>query len=240
MKLTYLFHSGFVIEGNGYAIVIDYYKDTDKTKRKGFVHDELLKRKEKLYVLASHFHPDHFNPEVLEWKAQRPDIVYLLSKDILQQQLARENDAVYLEKGEHFEDENIRVDAFGSTDSGDSFVIRAEGKTIFHAGDLNSWHWMDESTREEAENAELAFLSELEDIANNTGHFDLAMFPVDPRMGTKFSMGAHQFVARIKTDIFVPMHFWQRPMEIEDFSTIAEIFGSRFVLLSEGGQSIEF
>ena len=58
MRLTYIYHSGFAIETEGYTILIDYFKDTGKTPDTGFVHDELLRRAGTLYILSSHFHPD--------------------------------------------------------------------------------------------------------------------------------------------------------------------------------------
>ena len=83
MKLDYIYHSGFAIEAEEVTILIDYYKDSSETEHnRGIVHDYLLKRPGKLYVLATHFHPDHFNREILSWKEQRPDIIYIFSKDI--------------------------------------------------------------------------------------------------------------------------------------------------------------
>ena len=240
MKLIYIFHSGFVIEGNGYSILIDYYKDTGKTNREGFIHNELLKRSDRLYIMASHFHPDHFNPEILKWKDERKNIIYVLSKDILKHKRANKEDAIYIKKGDSYQDDHICIEAFGSTDSGDSFLINAHGKQIFHAGDLNNWHWQDESTPQEAAQSEKNYLKELEDIAKRTDHLDLALFPVDPRIGTNFMRGAQQFVSQIKTDLFVPMHFWSRPEEIKSFKAIAEAHGSKFALLSVPGESIEF
>mgnify|MGYP001836272651 CR=1 FL=1 len=49
MRLTYIYHSGFAIETEGYAILIDYFQDTGKTPDTGFVHDELLHRPGTLY-----------------------------------------------------------------------------------------------------------------------------------------------------------------------------------------------
>lgn len=71
MRLTYIYHSGFAIEADEFAILIDYYKDTGRSPEKGFVHEKLLNRAGTLYVLSSHFHPDHFNPEVLRWKTYK-------------------------------------------------------------------------------------------------------------------------------------------------------------------------
>ena len=100
MKLDYIYHSGFAIEADGVTVIIDYYKDSSETEyNKGIVHDYLLGRPGELYVLSSHFHPDHFNREVLLWKAERPDIHYIFSKDILKHRRATREDATYINKG---------------------------------------------------------------------------------------------------------------------------------------------
>ena len=223
MRLTYIYHSGFAIETEGYAILIDYFQDTGKTPDTGFVHDELLHRPGTLYILSSHFHPDHFNPEILEWKKIKKDIKYIFSKDILKRRRAKPEDALYLKKGDVFEDENIRIQAFGSTDVGISFLIDCDGKKLFHAGDLNNWHWKDESTPAEVAKAEGDYLHELNTL-----------------IGTDFMRGAQQFVDRIKTDVLVPMHFWERPAEVMAFGPYAESKGCRYILLSVPGEGTDF
>ena len=100
MRLVYIYHSGFALEADGFSILIDYFKDSDPDPAKGYVRSELLKRAGTLYILASHFHPDHFNPEVLKWKEQKPDIKYIFSKDILKRRRAKADDAIYLKKGD--------------------------------------------------------------------------------------------------------------------------------------------
>ena len=44
MRLVYIYHSGFVVEAEGFSILIDYFKDTNPGPAKGFVRGELLKR----------------------------------------------------------------------------------------------------------------------------------------------------------------------------------------------------
>ena len=220
MRLVYIYHSGFVVEAEGFSILIDYFKDTNPGPAKGFVRGELLKRPGTLYVLASHFHPDHFNPDVLKWKEEKDDIKYIFSKDILKRRRAKAEDAFYMKKGDVYQDEHLTIRAFGSTDVGISFLIEAQGKLIFHAGDLNNWHWKDESTP-------------------HTQAMDVVMFPVDPRLGTDFMRGAQQFIDRIKTGIFVPMHFWERPAEVMAFAPYAESKGCRYVVLSVPGEGTD-
>lgn len=235
MKLTYIYHSCFAIEGEWFTIILDYYKGA-----KNLVHDLLLSRPGKFYVLATHFHPDHFNPEILQWKEERPDIIYIFSKDILRHKRADKEDALYLKKLDIYEDDTIRVKAYGSTDVGVSFLMEAEGKKIFHAGDLNNWHWNEESDPQEVETAEKAYLGELKIINKDVREVDLAMFPVDPRLGKDYMRGAQQFIDRIRTDVFVPMHFGEAYDAANAFKTYAEAKGDRFISLTHTGQSIEF
>ena len=47
--------------------------------------------------------------------------------------------------------------AFRSTDQGVSFLAEAGGTRVFHAGDLNFWHWRAESTPAEVAEARRAF-----------------------------------------------------------------------------------
>lgn len=259
MEIIYLFHSGFALLGDGYTVVFDYYRDTLEAAAltdlarlvagqkanpiqqevHGRVHDELLQRPGKFYVLSSHVHPDHFNPLVLEWREQRPDIIYILSHDILKKKKVAKEAAIFLRKGESYSDELLRVEAFGSTDVGVSFWVEVAGKTLFHAGDLNNWHWMDESTEQEWKAAEKAFLVELEALAVAHPQIDVVMFPVDPRQGTDYMRGAKQFVARIQTGLFVPMHFTPDYEKANAFALIAEATGSRFASITHSGETIE-
>ena len=239
MRLVYIYHSGFALEADGFSILIDYFKDSDPDPAKGYVRSKLLKRAGTLYILASHFHPDHFHSEVLKWKEQKPDIKYIFSKDILKRRRAKADDAIYLKKGDAYQDELLTIKAFGSTDVGISFLIETEGRRIFHAGDLNNWHWKDESTPQEVAEAEGNYLKELDIIATETSVMDLVMFPVDPRLSTDFMRGAQQFIDRIKTSVFVPMHFWERPAEVMAFGPYAESKGCRYIVLSVPGEGTD-
>jgi hypothetical protein len=238
MKLIYIYHSGYVIETNSFAILIDYYKDTQSYT--GFVHDILLPSEKRLYILCSHSHLDHFRPEILSWRKQKADIRYIFSQDILEEGKASKTDAVYLNKSDSYTDESLTITAFGSTDLGISFLIETEHKKLFHAGDLNNWHWNEESSREESQTYEDNYLTELEELAQTTPTLDVAMFPVDPRLGKDYMRGAEQFINRIKVDLFAPMHFGDNFSAASAFQPFAEKSGSRFANWKERGQSVEF
>lgn len=124
-------------------------------------------------------------------------------------------------KGTVWEDEYLKVTATGSNDSGVSWIVETEGKTIFHAGDLCNWYarFLADNTPEgEVFSEEFGqyinpvaeekrFLGELKDIRKITDSFDLVMFPVDGRIGNGYTLGGRQFIERFKVGMFVPMHF---------------------------------
>ena len=237
MRLIYIYHSCYVLETERCNIVFDYYKDTGDKRGKGFIHDELLCDTKPLYVLSSHVHPDHFNPDVLQWRLKRKNVRYILSKDILNNKRVGADDAVFLDKGDEYKDDILHIKAFGSTDIGISFSLETEGKRIFHAGDLNNWHWIDESTTEEVAEAEALYRKELGDVVKEVNRFDLVMFPVDPRLGTDFARGAKEWLSCIPTTNFAPMHFGGAYDKVAAFGEYAETAGSRYLFPKEKGQS---
>ncbi len=223
-RLTYNFHSGFALETAKFILIFDLWLD------RANMIPRLLEDKRPIYVFASHFHEDHYNPRILEWKKSKKDITYILSKDILRHRRAEKDAAdVWMVKGATWEDEQIRVLATGSNDSGVSWVVelKENGFRLFHAGDLNNWYarfLSDEGnipekiiSEEFGEinplEEEKQYLGELKDIrrlmTEKLGYidFDLVMFPVDGRIGNGYTRGGRQFIERFSTRWFVPMHF---------------------------------
>ena len=216
MTLTYIFHSCFVLETEKSILIFDYWLDPSD------VVSAVLQRDKPVYVFSSHFHEDHFNKVIFEWRKQRNGITYILSKDIYKHRRASKEDAdVWLAKGGTWSNETISVWALGSTDSGVSWIVETEGKRIFHAGDLNNWYakflpdavpgqQMYSFEMEEVFDPlahEKQYLGELKDIRKITDSFDVVMFPIDGRIGNGYTLGGRQFIERFKVGLFVPMHF---------------------------------
>ena len=216
MTLTYIFHSCFVLETEKSILIFDYWLDPNG------VVPTFLKREKPVYVFSSHFHEDHFNSVIFEWRKLRNGITYILSKDIYKhRRTSKEAGDVWLAKGGTWSDGTISVWALGSTDSGVSWIVETEGKRIFHAGDLNNWYakflpeakpgqtiYSEEFDEEIDPIAhEKQYLGELKDIRKITDSFDVVMFPIDGRIGNGYTLGGRQFIERFKVGLFVPMHF---------------------------------
>lgn len=217
MRLTYIFHSGFALECDKCILLFDYWIDP------AGILPAILQTDKPVYVFASHFHEDHFNKDIFQWRKDYPSarFTYILSKDILKHHRCQQNEAdVWLVKGDRWQDEQIEVFATGSNDSGVSWVVNVEGKCIFHAGDLNNWYarfltddykggtiWSMEFGEIDPQKDEKQYLGELKDIKKISDAFDVTMFPVDGRIGNGYTRGARQFIERFKVGLFVPMHF---------------------------------
>ena len=249
MKLTYIFHSGFVLETEQSILVFDYWLDPSG------VIDGVLRSNKPLYVFSSHFHEDHFTRAIFEWKKQKSNITYILSKDILRHRRASKEEAdVWLAKGGSWADDRISVKALGSTDSGVSWIVETEGKRIFHAGDLNNWYARFLSntvpgqfiyTEEFEEDIdpiahEKQYLGELKDIHKFTDSFDVVMFPIDGRIGNGYTLGGRQFIDRFKVGMFVPMHFiasgFESSWRMKEFTDEKNI---PFWKISKDGETID-
>ena len=249
MTLTYIFHSGFVLETEESILIFDYWLDPSG------VVPSFLKKEKLVYVFSSHFHEDHFNKAIFEWREQRNGITYILSKDIYKHRRANKEDAdVWLAKGGSWTDGTISVWALGSTDSGVSWIVETEGRRIFHAGDLNNWYakflpdavpgqQMYSFEMEEVFDPiahEKQYLGELKDIRKIADSFDVVMFPIDGRIGNGYTLGGRQFIERFKVGLFVPMHFvasgFESAWRMKEFT---DEKGIPFWTISKEGEKIE-
>ena len=189
MKITFIEHSGFMVEMEHTVLLFDYYHGKIPT----------FDKNKMLYVFVSHSHADHYNPVIWELKEQYEKVQYIISDDVK----TKEN-ALRMKPHEKKQISEMTVETLKSNDMGVAYIVEVEGKVIYHAGDLNWWHWEGE-TPDEKEYAKKAFLSEIEKITEN--NIDIAFFPVDPRLENAYYMGGEYFIEKIKPKIFIPMHF---------------------------------
>lgn len=230
LKLIYHYNSGFSVQVGSTLLIFDYWEGEGRTLQQvGRITPQFLKAFEQVYVFVSHIHPDHLDPVIYTWEKEVPGIVYIVSSDtpigIKGRRIAP------LQKKELSRD--ISVKAFQSTDLGVAFLVQAYGMNIFHAGDLNLWHWRQESTLREIEAAETAFYEATEPIKGE--HIDVAMFPVDPRQGLMYDAGANHFILTMKPRVFIPMHWQDRPEVAIDFARRARTPQTEVLALTKPG-----
>lgn len=222
VKVQYLYHSGFSVETANNLIIFDYYQGTIHLGNKP------------VYVFSSHGHPDHYNPVILKWQKERPDIHYIFSNDI--EIKPGNNRITFMSPAELCQINDLKIKAYGSTDLGVSYHVSCEGLHIFHAGDLNWWYWWGE-TAEEIARAEKDFKAEIAKIKGQK--IDLAFFPVDPRLEHNYGLGAEYFIEELKPGVLIPMHFWDNQQAVQKFADKMQDSPTKIITLTQRGQIAE-
>ncbi|MBO5244692.1 MAG: MBL fold metallo-hydrolase [Selenomonadales bacterium] len=198
MEITYFYNSGFAVKIGENLLVFDYYVDSEKKL------PELISRAKNVYFFASHWHGDHFSPKIFAWEKEASR--YILSSDIKDYVPDTDADIVWMEPYQEQTIDNMTVRTFGSTDEGVSFSVSIEGKTLFHAGDLNWWHWKGDTEENKAE-AKRMFFEEIARLEGET--FDIVFFPVDARLEECRTWGIRELCRRVATPQVVAMHIHQ-------------------------------
>lgn len=233
MRAAFLAHSGFLVELPSVTLLFDWWNGELPVLRPGVP----------LLVFSSHRHEDHFKPEIFALNAQ----AFLLGKDI---SLSARNRARWglsdetadkctvLGGGEAVSPlPGVRVEALPSTDEGVAFLVTADGTAVFHAGDLNWWHWEGE-TEGWNRNMEVNFKRYAEPLRGR--RIDLAMLPLDPRLGDDGFRGPAYFLELADIRRFLPMHQWGEFGFTDNFLTRYPGFANRTVPVCREGQIFDF
>ncbi len=232
--LTYLENSGFALEMGDTLLAFDVCSDRAVPGRKGLDGGVLdageLARFARRALFFSHSHGDHYCRQAFALEECEKYISYEFPPAF---------PGTRLRPGEQVEQDGLKVRAFGSTDLGVSFFVEYKGKGIFHAGDFNLWHWREESTQAEIEEAYALYQGVLETLLPLKGKIDLCFFPVDPRMGRTTMEGALDFCTRLEPKITVPMHMQGDGALGRRFVGEMERKGLRAVCLPKRGDRVD-
>ena len=206
MDITYIEHSSFAVETENNILVFDCYSENvpefDNNKN--------------MFVFSSHVHSDHFSMNIFKTFGKYKNVTYILSNDIHRKYGRKYMEKhgvlpevyekiVFISANEKVSVNGIEVETLRSNDEGVAFIVKSDGKEIYHSGDLNDWVWQGE--REDInKRISMEYKTEIDKIKGR--HFDAAFAVVDPRQKEDFYKGAYYLFENVTADIFIPMHFW--------------------------------
>lgn len=234
MKVSYIYHSGYLVETESATLLFDYYKG----KLPAFPANKPL------IVFASHRHKDHFDFQIFQLKDHPGGVYYVFGNDIrlsdnyllrhgvdlsVKEKIHRmpAHTEWYLKlygedtAGRHATSLNIHT--LKSTDAGVAFYVKIGRESIFHAGDLNWWHWEGETEafnkqQEKIYKEEIQYLKTLlerevnrkaNDRKETASILDVAFIPLDPRLENAYCYGMDYFLLQIPVKEVYPMHMWE-------------------------------
>lgn len=206
MKITYVFHSCYIVETQKAVFVFDYYKG-DVTQ---------LPKNKPIYFFASHGHFDHCGKKVFELGKQGMKSKYIFTADIkLKPPILDE--LVYIEENQSYELDGIIFHTFHSTDLGVAYLVETDEGVIYHAGDLNWWHWNGESKEynrkmEDDYKQEISRIAEI--MSRRNLKIEVAFLPLDQRQENAYDWGMKYFMKHLNVSRVMPMHFFSENFDI--------------------------
>ncbi len=204
MKITYLGHSGFLVETETHLLLFDYYIGTIPP----------LTKQKPLLVFASHHHPDHFDKAVFSICATHPDVSYVLSDDIRSSSVPAQAGVhvIFVSPDKTYQVAGCRIRTLSSTDCGVAFLVKTVGESIFHAGDLNLWLWqgMDKARSLAMMKRYMAYTEPL-----RGEKIDVAFLTLDNRQEEGAFCNIDYYMRHFQIDIAIPMHYFG-PTDIAD------------------------
>jgi L-ascorbate metabolism protein UlaG (beta-lactamase superfamily) len=244
MKIIYIHHSAFLVELETMTLLFDYTE--------GALPE--IREDKPLLVFASHRHGDHYSEKVLDFIKKHEMTRFIFSDDIWRSRLPEEclKDITSMKPGEELgfrfmdgkiieqsPDEtgaDVKVSTYCSTDEGVAFLVKAEGKVLYHAGDLNNWYWEGEPADW---NETMAKRYTLEVDKMEGMYIDAAFLPLDPRQEKAFYLGLDEFMRKTRVSHAFPMHCWgdfsviERLIDME----VSGLYRDRIVQIREDGES---
>ena len=208
MNITYIHHSGFLVETERFYYLFDYEKGSLPA----------MDTAKPVLVLSSHGHGDHYNPEIfsLLTAAGMQHIRAVLSDDI--EAPVNVTTLSVSPEQEYDLGPEQKLTTFRSTDLGVAFLIEDQNTLIYHAGDLNDWVW-EEETDSYNNQMTLDYHKQIHLLADRLNHreLDTAFVVLDPRQEKDYDRGLCFFLENIPAKRVFPMHYWGNPSIIETF-----------------------
>ena len=202
LKCWHGYQSGFVIETPSATLIFDWVKSQLPP----------IPQDKPLHIFISHVHEDHFDPSIFSLANTHKDVSIYLGyddsigqiNDYLETLPKKIYESIFYFDGEcelqtHFG----KVESLTSTDLGVAFLVRADGMTLYHAGDLFPWS-----------GSEMEFLQYTAPLQGV--HIDYAMLPMDPRFPSAAEQCVSHYLKLTDITYFTPMHLWDKT----DFASV--------------------
>lgn len=236
MNITYIHHSGYLVELDYTLLLFDYVGGPLPP----------LNPEKKLVVFSSHRHEDHFDPMIFDLADACAQVRFVLSDDIWKKRvpspLSGQTDFVKPGKTLSLPDGwNVKIRTYRSTDEGVAFFVETENHTVYHAGDLNDWKWEGES--DSWNNTMHAnYMTELKKMQADGIKPEAAMVPVDGRLEQWFYLGVQEFMELVGAEMVFPMHFWKDFGIIDRLKQLpcAAAYRNRIADIRKDGQTFSY
>jgi L-ascorbate metabolism protein UlaG (beta-lactamase superfamily) len=198
-KVTYIRHSGVLVETSEHYLLFDYWEGEIPSLDSG----------KDLYIFSSHVHRDHFTKEIFKLENSCVRVAYILSSDIkhAKREWVKAENVIFVDPDETRQVGDLQVTTFRSTDEGVAFLVKVDGLTIYHAGDLHWWYWPQDPEEDNMGRRKNNYLREIEKLSGES--IDISFVVLDPRQDFAGGYGMDEFLSHVRSRYVFPIHFWE-------------------------------
>lgn len=222
-KVVYCGHSGWAVQTEKHLLIFDYW-NMNKSDNAGLANGSICPKEIKnkdVIVFVSHDHSDHYDTSIYRWANEVKNITYVYGFKPEEAWINKETgyhgpEYVYINDNQSKQIDNITVTTMKSNDSGQGFLVTADGVTIYHPGDHALFTADDEA----------GFKKEVDFIAGQVKQVDIAFLPVTgcpSRWKKEFIVqGFFYTIDKLNPTQVFPMHAIQREYSLKEFAELAE------------------
>ncbi|MBN2523110.1 MAG: ankyrin repeat domain-containing protein [Bacteroidales bacterium] len=242
-KVIYCGHSGWVIQTEKHLLIFDYW-NMNKPDKPGLANGSVCPEEIKdldVIVFVSHEHSDHYDTCIYQWADQVINITYVYGFKPEEAWIHHEKgyhgpEYVYINDNQAKQIDDITITTLKSNDSGQGFLVSADGITIYHPGD-HAWFSAED---------EMVFKKEVDFIADQEQQIDIAFLPVTgcpSRWKKEFIVkGFFYSIDKLDPVQVFPMHAFQREYSLREFAELADNkkIESHIVCTENNGDSFSY
>jgi ankyrin repeat protein len=216
--LWYLGNCGYLIKTRNHSLIFDYFTQrmnpTEPSLANGFINPSDF-ASEDVTAFVSHEHGDHFDSTIFSWTGKIPKLQYVFGfmPDSLEE-TARQGYSgqpyEYIGPGMTKTVDGMNIMAVRSNDAGVGFVIKVDGLTIYHAGDLAGW----------LPNQREGFTSQIDSIDAAFDSVDIALVNVTGchhQDTLALAEGTAYTITKLDPKLVIPTHGAQREYYYRQF-----------------------
>lgn len=223
MNVLFIHHSCFVVELDTKVLVFDYFNG-DRVNGYHFSGKlPIYDADTPMYFFVSHKHQDHFDMDIYRFAERYENIHYVISRDAkLSPNFLKKHGIdpsirekiTYVTNNEEYVVDDMKIRTYLSTDAGVAFAVEADGKHIYHAGDLHNWTWEGAGDLVNGK-MERGYKYQIGQMADT--YFDAAFVVLDPRLEQHKFKGFDYFLKNVSAKYVFPMHCWQEYGIIDEY-----------------------
>ncbi|RJX30482.1 MAG: hypothetical protein C4531_08910 [Desulfurivibrio sp.] len=217
--LWYTGHCGWAVKTRNHFLVFDYWQPGRLPDQPGLANGHIMPSEvagQKVMVLVTHEHQDHFDSTIFSWKAPLLDLRYVFG--ISPERMARlrnrgyhDQPYTYIPVHETQTVDGVTITPIQANDAGQGFLVTVDGVTMYHAGDHAGWR----------EGQEEGFKREIDFLGGKIKEVDVAFVNVTGchvQDKVALNAGNRYTIDRLNPKVLIPTHGLDREWVYQEYA----------------------